>query len=1282
MRNASFLFLLLAMMLSAKAQAFDEGGLAYTITSSISPFTVNVTGRASGNSATEISIPDTVTSNGITYGVTAIVDSAFRSNALISVTIGDSVTTIGNQAFAFNNALASVTIGSSVNTIGTQAFYFNDLTSMTISDSVTTIGDQAFAFNNALTTLTIGSSVTTIGVRAFYDNDLSHLTIGNSVETIENEAFWNNTSLTSLTIPDSVTTVGDKAFGSNTSLTSVAFLGNFGAFNLNMFTGNSNLTTITYVQGKTGWPQTFTPAGPGSVAAIPSTFEHTVSLNGQSVTIDLQSYSVRGPNFAVLVQETGGAFRSHTPPSPSTYLGSVREHPGATAAAIIRADGRVFSRISFEDGVEWFSAGATTRVRGQGDADFIMWPSIPVLPSGAGSEIYAAEVGADTDSTYVNEAGGVAAALEILEYSVLATNQIYLRDVGITHLLERVIIRADASSDPYLNDMTGREVFDEVARQWRSVLPTGKQDMAMFATTRKGGGGLGTIGAVGSNAITTNAPVESDGFEEGDISVVWRHEAGHNWNVRHFEGGVTSGSDLTGPEGKTIMSGNTLAKLSVSEAAVILAFKSTVLDKLDNLGSFGLPLPPRASVDRLYYVDGVNDTFDVLLNDHDGNGETFALSSFDSVSALGGTLTRSVGTGPNGRDKILYTPPSGGLGNVIDNFYYRITDSSGQQGLGRAVVRELTAAASSGPAAYSQTTSNGQLVIADTLGGDDDLELTQVSQNLWMLTADGKSLTSDGNNFFEALFVDMQIAEPLKIQLGAGLDTVRVEGSSEGTLSRPLIIDGGAGDDEVIFSGAINVEDGAYIDLNLQDDDASPGKDRVTFNGGAKVAALGNARIDVKVSQSVLVDSGSSVTATHGEITIEANRQGGQTTSGDFSGVVVKGSIATSGQGSILISGRGGDGGIDAKGYQTGVKVEGSIVGGSAGQLVVKGLGGNSANIVNAGVDIRGKITSAGAPITIEALAGPANTYYGIGLRMPYGGEVRAGGTGNLAIKATGAGDSCCKHDAVELRGGSALTAVSGDVRLELESGPGSVGLAARDDWEVGSAMGDLHLTDAGLSVSNGNLLGDVQFQTGAKLLVNFNGETVNSLDIAGSIDLTGLQLDIAGSSAPEPDTTLTLIDNQGTSPIWGVFDGLPAGSAVDIEEVRLMIIYNGGDGNDSQLIEFKDADSDGLSDILDSDDDNDGVLDVNDEFPFNGAEDKDSDGDGIGNNADPDDDNDGLSDVVEIELGTDPLRRDTDGDGWSDKEEVNEGTDPLLTSSRPEPSTGLPAWLLYQATQ
>jgi hypothetical protein len=84
------------------------------------------------------------------------------------------------------------------------------------------------------------------------------------------------------------------------------------------------------------------------------------------------------------------------------------------------------------------------------------------------------------------------------------------------------------------------------------------------------------------------------------------------------------------------------------------------------------------------------------------------------------------------------------------------------------------------------------------------------------------------------------------------------------------------------------------------------------------------------------------------------------------------------------------------------------------------------------------------------------------------------------------------------------------------------------------------------------------------------------------------------------------------------------------------------------------DYDGDGCRDEdEDQDDDNDGIDDVVDAFPNDSDEWQDTDGDGQGNNRDLDDDNDGLSDSYEYDLGTDSSLTDTDLDGFSDKEDT-----------------------------
>ncbi len=158
-------------------------------------------------SLTSITIPDSVTSIG-SYAFT-------DCHSLTSITIPDSVTSIGDKAFLGCEGLTSITIPDSVTSIGDGAFYgCEGLTSITIPDSVTSIGDEAFNWCEGLTSITIPDSVTSIGAGAFFGcTGLTSVTIPDSVTSIGDSAFYGCTGLTSVTIPDSVTSIGDLAFG-------------------------------------------------------------------------------------------------------------------------------------------------------------------------------------------------------------------------------------------------------------------------------------------------------------------------------------------------------------------------------------------------------------------------------------------------------------------------------------------------------------------------------------------------------------------------------------------------------------------------------------------------------------------------------------------------------------------------------------------------------------------------------------------------------------------------------------------------------------------------------------------------------------------------------------------------------------------------------------------------------------------------------------------------------------------------------------------------------------
>ena len=119
----------------------------------------------------EIVIPATYCGRAVTE-ITAYGFSGYITEEVLplkKITIPDSVTSIGNEAFRSCSNLTSVTIGNGVTSIGYEAFeYCTSLTSVAIPESVTSIGMYAFYNCSSLTSVTIGNGVTSIGSDAFY----------------------------------------------------------------------------------------------------------------------------------------------------------------------------------------------------------------------------------------------------------------------------------------------------------------------------------------------------------------------------------------------------------------------------------------------------------------------------------------------------------------------------------------------------------------------------------------------------------------------------------------------------------------------------------------------------------------------------------------------------------------------------------------------------------------------------------------------------------------------------------------------------------------------------------------------------------------------------------------------------------------------------------------------------------------------------------------------------------------------------------------------------------
>ena len=144
--------------------------------------------------------------------------------SMTNITIGNSVTSIGSNAFEDCYTVNNISMPNSVTAIGNSAFEnCSSLTSIYIPDSVTSIGAKAFSGCLALASIEVSPNNVVYDSRkncnAIIERRSSNLIVGckntvipDSIMTIGDYAFEGHTELTSINIPNSVKNIGNYVF--------------------------------------------------------------------------------------------------------------------------------------------------------------------------------------------------------------------------------------------------------------------------------------------------------------------------------------------------------------------------------------------------------------------------------------------------------------------------------------------------------------------------------------------------------------------------------------------------------------------------------------------------------------------------------------------------------------------------------------------------------------------------------------------------------------------------------------------------------------------------------------------------------------------------------------------------------------------------------------------------------------------------------------------------------------------------------------------------------------
>ncbi len=149
-----------------------------------------------------------------------------RNTSLKRITINDGENIVEN-ALKGCEELTTVSIGESVKSIGEKAFYgCTSLSTVEIANGVTTIGESAFSTCTNLSSINLPDSVNSIGDSAFSGcSKLVNVNMGNGVTSIGSYAFSSCSNLPSIVLSRNLTSIGCYAFSNCSVLESVIFEG-------------------------------------------------------------------------------------------------------------------------------------------------------------------------------------------------------------------------------------------------------------------------------------------------------------------------------------------------------------------------------------------------------------------------------------------------------------------------------------------------------------------------------------------------------------------------------------------------------------------------------------------------------------------------------------------------------------------------------------------------------------------------------------------------------------------------------------------------------------------------------------------------------------------------------------------------------------------------------------------------------------------------------------------------------------------------------------------------